>query len=291
MTSGGTRDRVEFVQENTPLGAQHPARLHFRLARVRRSSCGACGGGSGTSGGPAARLVHVRTLGGFELDDERHRQLLVRLLRARLCVLSETATWPTSCQACTSRHRVGIAWDEPVVEVEWPIAEPQLSERDRTRRAWPRSPTRSLVAAERRRYRRASAAGRRAPSPHPRPVPRSPATPPGPDRPPRAGARRRSSTSAIASSAIVRPVHDRERRARAPCAPRAAQATEGAHTGPLGDAEPATNVAAATSGTATRRFTRETVARSNRGVGRVRRLVRSQTAARCPPRLPLRSVG
>lgn len=70
---------------------------------------------------------------GHELDDERHRQLYVPIGFAHgFCVLSEVADVN---YRLSSRYdpatEAGIAWDDPDVGVEWPITEPQLSERDR----------------------------------------------------------------------------------------------------------------------------------------------------------------
>jgi dTDP-4-dehydrorhamnose 3,5-epimerase len=71
---------------------------------------------------------------GHELDDERHRQYFVPVGFAHgFCVLSDTAD---VAYKLSSRYdpaaEAGIAWDDPDVGVEWPVAEPQLSERDRT---------------------------------------------------------------------------------------------------------------------------------------------------------------
>ncbi|MGH2993822.1 MAG: dTDP-4-dehydrorhamnose 3,5-epimerase [Solirubrobacterales bacterium] len=71
---------------------------------------------------------------GHELDDERHRQLFVPVGFAHgFCVLSEEAD---VAYKLSSRYdpktEAGIAWDDPDVGVEWPIGDPQLSERDRT---------------------------------------------------------------------------------------------------------------------------------------------------------------
>ncbi len=70
---------------------------------------------------------------GHELDDESHRQLYVPAGFAHgFCVLSETADvhykLSTYYEPATER---GIAWDDPDVGVDWPLADPQLSERDR----------------------------------------------------------------------------------------------------------------------------------------------------------------
>jgi dTDP-4-dehydrorhamnose 3,5-epimerase len=71
---------------------------------------------------------------GHELDDERHRQFFVPVGFAHgFCVLSDTAD---VAYKLSSRYdpatEAGFAWDDPDVGVEWPVAEPRLSERDRT---------------------------------------------------------------------------------------------------------------------------------------------------------------
>ncbi len=71
---------------------------------------------------------------GHELDDELHRQFYVPVGFAHgFCVLSEIAdvhyrlssTYDPATEA-------GIAWDDPEVGVEWPLADPVVSERDAT---------------------------------------------------------------------------------------------------------------------------------------------------------------
>ena len=71
---------------------------------------------------------------GHELDDEAHRQLLVPVGFAHgFCVLSEIADVHYKLSSYYDpATEAGIAWDDPEVGVEWPIADPQLSERDRT---------------------------------------------------------------------------------------------------------------------------------------------------------------
>jgi dTDP-4-dehydrorhamnose 3,5-epimerase len=70
---------------------------------------------------------------GHELDDERHRQLYVPVGFAHgFCVLSDLADVH---YRLTSYYdpatESGIAWDDPEVGVEWPVGDPQTSERDR----------------------------------------------------------------------------------------------------------------------------------------------------------------
>ena len=71
---------------------------------------------------------------GYELDDESHRQLLVPVGFAHgFCVLSEIADVHYKLSSYYDpATEAGIAWDDPDVGVEWPITDPQLSERDKT---------------------------------------------------------------------------------------------------------------------------------------------------------------
>jgi len=71
---------------------------------------------------------------GHELDDERHRQLFVPVGFAHgFCVLSDVADVAYKLSSpYDATTEAGIAWDDPDVGVEWPIADPVLSERDRT---------------------------------------------------------------------------------------------------------------------------------------------------------------
>jgi dTDP-4-dehydrorhamnose 3,5-epimerase len=71
---------------------------------------------------------------GQVLDDEKHRQLFVPAgFGHGFAVLSEVAdvayllssTYDPATEA-------GIAWDDPEVGIEWPVADPLLSERDKS---------------------------------------------------------------------------------------------------------------------------------------------------------------
>jgi dTDP-4-dehydrorhamnose 3,5-epimerase len=71
---------------------------------------------------------------GVELTDENHRQLFIPEGFAHgFCVLSEIAD---AAYKLTSYYdpasEAGIRWDDPDIGVAWPIADPQLSERDKT---------------------------------------------------------------------------------------------------------------------------------------------------------------
>ena len=70
---------------------------------------------------------------GHELDDERHRQLFVPVGFAHgFCVLSETADVHYKLSSYyDAATEAGIAWDDPELGIEWPVTDPELSERDR----------------------------------------------------------------------------------------------------------------------------------------------------------------
>jgi dTDP-4-dehydrorhamnose 3,5-epimerase len=70
---------------------------------------------------------------GHELSDSNHRQLFVPAgFGHGFCVLSEVADVAYKLSSYYDpATEAGIAWDDPDVGVEWPIAEPQVSERDR----------------------------------------------------------------------------------------------------------------------------------------------------------------
>lgn len=71
---------------------------------------------------------------GFELDDELHRQLFIPEGFAHgFCALSEVADVHYKLSSYYDpATESGIAWDDPTVGIEWPIASPQISERDAT---------------------------------------------------------------------------------------------------------------------------------------------------------------
>jgi dTDP-4-dehydrorhamnose 3,5-epimerase len=80
---------------------------------------------------------------GFELDDMAHRQVYVPIGFAHgFCVLSEEAdvAYRVSSYYDPAAER-GVAWDDPALAIEWPLATPTLSDRDR------RLPLLSEVAA------------------------------------------------------------------------------------------------------------------------------------------------
>lgn len=68
----------------------------------------------------------------FELDDSAHRQLYVPMGFAHgFCVLSDVAdvSYKVSNYYDPDTER-GIAWDDPVLAIEWPVTKPIVSSRD-----------------------------------------------------------------------------------------------------------------------------------------------------------------
>ena len=68
-----------------------------------------------------------------ELSDENHRQLYIPPGYALgFCVLSETADF---LYKCTDYYQpgdeIGVLWNDADIAVAWPIAEPQLSDKDK----------------------------------------------------------------------------------------------------------------------------------------------------------------
>lgn len=71
---------------------------------------------------------------GHLLDDQTHRQLFIPVgFGHGFAVLSDVADFTYLLSSVYDpATEAGIAWDDPGVGVEWPLAEPLLSERDKT---------------------------------------------------------------------------------------------------------------------------------------------------------------
>jgi dTDP-4-dehydrorhamnose 3,5-epimerase len=126
---------MPFVQENHSRSVRHTLRgLHFqagpgqaKLVRVAR-------------GRVLDVAVDIRrvsaTFGEYvavELDDEAHRQLVIPEGFAHgFVVLSDVADVIYRLnRAYDPELERGLAWDDPDLDIRWPVAEPILSERDR----------------------------------------------------------------------------------------------------------------------------------------------------------------
>jgi dTDP-4-dehydrorhamnose 3,5-epimerase len=126
---------VEFVQHNHSRSSRGTLRgLHFQTepGQAKLVRC------------PRGRIFDVAvdlrraspTFGrweGHELDDETHRQLFIPVgFGHGFTVLSDEAdvTYLLSSPYDPATES-GIAWDDPGVGVEWPVADPLLSERDK----------------------------------------------------------------------------------------------------------------------------------------------------------------
>jgi dTDP-4-dehydrorhamnose 3,5-epimerase len=127
---------VEFVQHNHSRSSKGTLRgLHFQTepGQAKLVRC------------PRGKIFDVAvdlrtgspTFGqweGHELDDETHRQLFVPAgFGHGFAVLSQEAdvTYLLS-SVYDPATESGIAWDDPDVAVAWPVAEPLLSDRDKS---------------------------------------------------------------------------------------------------------------------------------------------------------------
>jgi dTDP-4-dehydrorhamnose 3,5-epimerase len=70
---------------------------------------------------------------GVELSDENHRQLWIPPGYAHgFCVLSDIADVHYKCTAYhDATDEAGLRWDSPEIGIEWPVAKPVVSARDR----------------------------------------------------------------------------------------------------------------------------------------------------------------
>jgi len=128
----------EFPQDNQSRSQRGVVRgLHFQwdapMGKLMRVTLG------------AAFLVAVDirkgspTLGrwfGIEVSEENKKQVWAPAGFARgFCVLSEYADVQYKCTATYNpRAESGIRWDDPTIDIKWPVSEAVLSEKDRTAR-------------------------------------------------------------------------------------------------------------------------------------------------------------
>jgi dTDP-4-dehydrorhamnose 3,5-epimerase len=125
---------VEFVQENHSRSVRNTLRgIHFQTSpgQAKLVRCV-----RGTIWDVAVDLRRDSpTFGqweGQEISDENHRAIWIPVgFGHGFCVLSDLAdvTYQLSSYFDPATE-AGIAWDDPEVGIEWPVAEPLLSERD-----------------------------------------------------------------------------------------------------------------------------------------------------------------
>jgi dTDP-4-dehydrorhamnose 3,5-epimerase len=127
--------RSAFVQDNFSWSAKHTLRgLHYQLRRPQGKLV------TVIKGSVYDVAVDIRrgspTFGrwyGVELSDEDMRQLYIPPGFAHgFCVLSETAGFFYKCtDVYQPGDERGILWNDPHLNIQWPIAEPLLSSKDR----------------------------------------------------------------------------------------------------------------------------------------------------------------
>jgi dTDP-4-dehydrorhamnose 3,5-epimerase len=124
----------EFVQDNHSRSGRGALRgLHFQT-RPGQAKLVRCVRGSIFDVAVDLRRSS-QTFGqwaGYELSDSNHHQLFVPIGFAHgFLVLSETADVVYKLSSYYDPEtEAGIRWDDPGIGVQWPVGDPQLSERD-----------------------------------------------------------------------------------------------------------------------------------------------------------------
>ena len=123
-----------FVQDNVSRSKQHVLRgLHYQNPHSQGKLVGV------TSGAVWDVALDIRasskTFGqwfGLLLSDENHRQMYVPKGFAHgFCVLSNEADFYYKCTDFYSPDsEQGIAWDDPTLNIPWPISQPILATKD-----------------------------------------------------------------------------------------------------------------------------------------------------------------
>lgn len=134
LDAGIPAEGMEFVQDNHSRSSKGVLRgLHFQLENPQGKLVSA---GTGTVFDVAADVnPDSATYGqwvGVELSEENHRQLWIPPGYAHgFCVLSEVADFQYKCTALYHpQSDGGVAWDDPLLAIDWPIETPILSEKD-----------------------------------------------------------------------------------------------------------------------------------------------------------------
>ena len=127
-------DALEFVQDNHSRSRKGVLRgLHFQLENPQGKLVSA---GTGAVFDVAADVnPDSATYGqwvGVELTEENHRQLWIPPGYAHgFCVLSDVADFEYKCTALYHpQSDSGVAWNDPLLAIDWPVENPLLSEKD-----------------------------------------------------------------------------------------------------------------------------------------------------------------
>lgn len=137
---------LDFVQDNLSYSVQGTLRgMHYQLRKPQAKLVQA------TQGRIFDVVVDIRKNSptfkqwfGVELSDQNRKQLFVgHGLAHGFCVLSEAALVTYKCtDFYDPQDEGGLLWSDPGVGIEWPMAEPLLSDKDG------RYPTLSRIGAE-----------------------------------------------------------------------------------------------------------------------------------------------
>ena len=127
-------NHLEFVQDNHSRSRKGVLRgLHFQLKNPQGKLVSA---GTGSVFDVAADVnPDSPTYGqwvGVELSEENHRQLWIPPGYAHgFCVLSDVADFQYKCTALYHpQSDSGVAWNDPDLNIQWPVDHPLLSEKD-----------------------------------------------------------------------------------------------------------------------------------------------------------------
>lgn len=128
-------DGLEFIQDNHSRSLKNVLRgLHFQLNSPQGKLVSA---GTGKVFDVAADInPDSRTYGQWvsvELSEENHRQIWIPPGYAHgFCILSESADFHYKCTALYDpKDEGGIIWNDPDLNIKWPINDPVLSEKDK----------------------------------------------------------------------------------------------------------------------------------------------------------------
>jgi dTDP-4-dehydrorhamnose 3,5-epimerase len=126
---------VDFVQDNISFSRRGVLRgLHFQNPQAQGKLVYVLQGEvfdvavDVRKGSPTFGLWH-----GTDLSGDNKRQFWVPPGFAHgFCVTSETALFAYKCtELYAPQHEKSIRWDDPALAIDWPVSEPQVSDKDR----------------------------------------------------------------------------------------------------------------------------------------------------------------